>query len=61
MKIKKGVSLQGLKLVMRRALQEAEKIWNILGEELVITSGTETYEHSAGSLHYYGLALDFNP
>jgi len=58
MKIKKGVSLQGLRLVMRPVLIEADLIWQKLGQELVITSCTEG-EHSAHSLHYYGYALDF--
>jgi hypothetical protein len=34
------------------------KIWDELGEELVITSALEG-QHSPGSLHFYGLALDF--
>jgi hypothetical protein len=59
MKIKEGVSLCGLHIVMRKVLQEAESIWKGLGQELVVTSGTEPSEHLAGSLHYYGLALDF--
>ena len=58
MKIKEGVSLQGLKLVMRPVLQIAERIWRNNGQELVVTSGTDS-THSAGSLHYYGYALDF--
>lgn len=57
MKIKKGVSLIGLRLVMRPVLVEADRIWEELGQELVITSGTDS-EHSAGSLHYYGYAVD---
>jgi hypothetical protein len=57
MKIKKGVSLTGLRLVMRPVLVEADRIWDELGQELVITSGTDG-EHSAGSLHYYGYAVD---
>lgn len=57
MKIKKGVSLIGLRLVMRPVLIEADQIWKDLGQELVITSGTDS-AHSAGSLHYYGYAVD---
>lgn len=58
MKIKEGASLQGLDLKMRPVLIEADKIWiNVGDEELVVTSGTDGC-HSAGSLHYYGLALD---
>ena len=57
MKIKEGASLIGLKLEMRPVLIEADAIWRELGQELVITSGTDG-EHSAGSLHYYGYAVD---
>lgn len=57
MKIKNGSSLSGISLVMRRALVEADKIWRKYGQELVVTSGTDG-EHSAGSLHYYGYAVD---
>jgi hypothetical protein len=57
-KIKEGATLQGLKLVMRPVLQIAERIWRNNGQELVVTSGTDS-THSAGSLHYYGYALDF--
>lgn len=58
MKIKQGASLNGLKLEMRKALLAADLIWSKHGKELVVTSGTDG-EHSAGSLHYYGYALDF--
>ncbi len=58
MKIKKGVILQGLQIEMRPVLKQADKIWTSLGQELVITSGLDGV-HSAGSLHYYGYALDF--
>jgi hypothetical protein len=58
MKLKTGVSLQGLRFCMRPVLIAADNIWAALGEELVITSGTEDVPHSPGSLHYYGLALD---
>ena len=42
---------------MRPALKAADKIWKKQSRELVITSGLEG-SHSAGSLHYYGLAVD---
>ena len=58
MKLKEGVNIQGLDIRMRTVLIAAEKLWEIYGHELVITSGLEG-EHSAGSLHYYGLAVDF--
>ncbi len=58
MKIKEGVSLAGLDIRMQTALVVADSIWTEYGQELVVTSGLEG-THSAGSLHYYGLALDF--
>lgn len=57
MKIKNGVVLAGLKIEMRPVLIKADKIWKNAGQELVITAGLEG-EHSAGSLHYYGDAVD---
>lgn len=58
MKIKQGASLQGLSIIMRQALISADTIWHSLGQELVVTSGTDG-THSPESLHYYGYALDF--
>jgi len=58
MKIKLGVILAGLAIDMRPALMEADKLWAAEGQELVVTCGLDG-THSAGSLHYYGLALDF--
>lgn len=58
MKIKDGVILNGLSLKMRIVLITAELIWQEYGKELVITSALDG-EHKAGSLHYYGYALDF--
>jgi hypothetical protein len=57
MKFKEGVHIPGLKIQMRLAMSIADKIWNNLGQELVITSALDGV-HSAGSLHYYGFALD---
>lgn len=57
MKIKEGVNIQGLDIRVRHILIEADKIWQSLGNELVITSGLDGV-HSPGSLHPYGLALD---
>jgi len=57
MKIKEGASIAGLDIKMRIALITADKLWKEYGQELVITSGLDGV-HSAGSLHYYGLALD---
>ena len=57
MQIKEGASLQGLDIKMRPVLLAADRIWKGRGQELVVTAGTDG-THSAGSLHYYGLALD---
>ncbi len=58
MKLKDGVSEIGLQLVMRKVKIAAGKIWKLYGQECVETSGTEG-EHSDGSLHPFGYALDF--
>lgn len=60
MVIKPGASIQGLKLEMRKALMVAEKVYKKYGrkEGITITSGTEDYAHSAGSLHPFGYAVD---
>lgn len=58
MKIKDGVIMQGLHPIMRQVLKVADRIWQELGEELVVTSALDG-EHSPGSWHYYGCALDF--
>lgn len=57
MKLKPGVTLAGIHKSMRLVLINAEAIWAAHGQELVITSARNG-AHSAGSLHYYGLALD---
>lgn len=58
MQLKENVNMSGLKIQMRRALIIADRIWAENGQELVVTSATDG-EHTAGSLHYYGYALDF--
>jgi len=57
MQVKPGVDLSKLKIEMRPVLIAADKIWNGLDKDLVITE-TAGGIHSAGSLHYYGLAID---
>ncbi len=57
MKIKKGVNIQGIDIRIRPVLIASEAIWKKHGKEVVVTGGMEG-EHSAGSFHYYGLALD---
>tara|TARA_R110002110_G_C13470165_1_gene720335 strand:- start:31112 stop:31465 length:354 start_codon:yes stop_codon:yes gene_type:complete len=62
-----SVKLDGLQPIMRHAMKWADIVWRDLGQECVITAGTEAVKddgsnelvHSAGSLHYSGLALDF--
>ena len=58
MQIKNGVILSGLDIHMQPVLKAADRVWRDHGQELVVTSGLEG-THSAGSLHYYGRALDF--
>ena len=57
MKIKPGTNIQGIDLKLRPVLIHADDIWKKYGQELVITAGMDG-EHSASSLHYYGLAID---
>jgi hypothetical protein len=54
---KKGVQLFGIRPEMLIALRVAEKIYNDLSTTLVITSVVDG-EHSRGSLHYAGQAVD---
>lgn len=54
----RSVNLNGLKIEMRPVLKHAEKLWEDNGVELVVTSARDGL-HSAGSLHYYGYAVDF--
>lgn len=58
MKIKVGANIQGIDFKLRPALIYADDIWKKYGQELVVTAGLDG-AHSAGSLHYYGLAIDF--
>jgi len=57
MKIKRGATIAGLDIRMRPVLIAADELWREHGEEVAITSGLDG-THSAGSLHYYGLAVD---
>ena len=58
MRLKDGVSLNGIKPDIIAVLSTAAIIWQRHGQELVVTAGTDG-KHSEGSLHYVGLALDF--
>lgn len=58
MKVKNdSVNIWGLDIHMQSALRICDTLWKKHGEELVITSARDSI-HSAGSLHYYGLAID---
>lgn len=57
MQFKSGVNYVGLQIHIRRVLKHADEIWRRLGQELVVTSALDG-THSAGSLHYYGYAVD---
>ena len=58
MKLKdSSINILGLQIQMRPVLTICERVWSIHGQELVITSARDSL-HSAGSLHYYGLAVD---
>ena len=59
-----SVKLDGIQPIMRHAMRWADIVWRDLGQECVITAGTEAVKdgeliHSAGSLHPMGFALDF--
>jgi hypothetical protein len=66
MKVKdNSIKLDNLHISMQKVIKVVDMLWKQHGEEAVITSGCEVYDsslnfiHSAGSLHYYGRALDF--
>ena len=65
MKTKKGVSLIGLNIKMKKVIVIVEYLWNLHNQEAVITAGTEAIDsnlnfiHSVRSLHPFGFALDF--
>lgn len=60
MEIKDGVIMAGLQFEMWPVLKAAEDVWRSLGrdEGVTVTSALDG-THSAGSMHYYGYALDF--
>jgi hypothetical protein len=58
LRLKNGVSINGIGPNIIAVLAPAALIWERHGQELVVTSGTDG-DHSEGSLHYVGLALDF--
>ena len=58
MKLKAGVSLKGVSWRLFQASIIVEYIFENFGVPCIITSGNDG-KHSAKSLHYSGLALDF--
>lgn len=52
-----AVNIHGLQVQMQPVLRYAGAIWQEQGQELVVTSARDGM-HSAGSLHYYGYAVD---
>lgn len=58
MVLKPGASLKGVQWQMFAGAIIAEPIFVRAGQELVITSGTDS-KHMIGTLHQRGLALDF--
>lgn len=58
MKVKdETVNIWGLDIAMQPVLKLADIIWKQNARELVVTSARD-HIHSAGSLHYYGRAVD---
>lgn len=57
MRMKSGISVQGLKPEMLIALMVAEETYTFHGYSMVLTSGTEG-KHSKASRHYIGMAID---
>ena len=57
-KLKKGVSLNGVQPEMAVAFSVILNVYHRLGHNCTITSCTDG-THSAGSRHYIGLAMDF--
>lgn len=51
------VNIWGLQVEMQPVLKKAGELWEQFGQELIITAGRDAM-HSAGSLHYYGYAVD---
>lgn len=58
MRIKPGVSVRALRPQLLLAVLAADRLMAAMSVDLVITSGDEG-QHSRGSRHYSGLALDF--
>ena len=57
MRLKDGVSVNGLKPECIIALSICNEVYKNYGIDMVITSGTEG-KHSKNSLHYVGFAFD---
>jgi hypothetical protein len=57
MQIKSGATIINLNPSMRPALIGCQKVFDKHNTNFVITCGLDS-THSAGSLHYYGFAID---
>jgi len=57
MRFKQGVKVNGIKPEMTIAMVVCDGIYKSFGQELVITSVTDSV-HSVGSLHYVGYSFD---
>ena len=57
-KLKQGVTLNGIQPEMVAAMAIVASVYSWLDYDCIPTSCTDG-EHSAGSLHYTGLAMDF--
>lgn len=57
MRLKKGVSVKGMRTEILLALHIANDVYKKLGKELVVTAVTDG-KHRSGSLHYVGLGAD---
>jgi hypothetical protein len=58
LRLKKGVSLNGVQPEMSVGLSIVVNTYHRLGHDCTVTSCTDGV-HSSGSLHYVGLAMDF--
>ena len=58
MRLKRGVTLEGVQWPMKKAIEHADRIWKQLGRELVVTSAAKDPKQLQ-TLHAFGFALDF--
>ena len=58
MRLKRGVTLQGVQWPIKKAIAHADRIWRQLGRTLVVTSTTHGSDPNC-ALHTFGFAVDF--